>query len=91
MQTPSPGIHFSADRSIIKVGMCVVFTWEVEEAKEVYFYTEDEQWPDKGVAAKDSRQVCQRESKTYYLRAVKLDDTVEVREIRIPVEAMPGL
>lgn len=72
--------------------MCVVFTWEVEdEAKGIYFYTEDEQWLDKGVAAKDSRQVCQKESKTYYLRVVKLDDTVEVREIRIPVEAMPGL
>jgi hypothetical protein len=71
--------------------MCVVFTWEVEEAKEVYFYAEDEQWPDKSAPTKDSRQVCQRESKTYYLRVVKLDDTVEVREIRIPVEAMPGL
>jgi hypothetical protein len=31
------------------------------------------------------------ETTVYYLRVVRFDDTIEIREIKIPVEAMPGL
>jgi len=91
MPTLSPDIKFSADRSYIKVGMCIVFTWKVENSREVYFYTEEEPWQDKAVATTDSRQVCQKETTTYYLRVVKTDGAIEVRKIRIPVEPLPGL
>lgn len=84
-------IEFHADRSIIKVGMCVNFTWEVEEAKAVYFYAEGEPWPDNRVPGKETRQVCLKETTTYFLRVAKPDDTIEIKRIRIPVEAMPGL
>jgi len=39
-QTPSPGIGFSADRTRIKAGERVVFTWKVENVKAVYFYAQ---------------------------------------------------
>lgn len=88
---PTPDIHFSADRSNIKVGMCVVFTWEVENSKSVYFYAEGERWKDNVVSPHDSREECRKASTMYYLRVVGFDDTVETREIHIPVEPMPGL
>jgi hypothetical protein len=88
---PSPGIKFSSNRSYIKVGMCVVFTWEVENAKKVYFYVEEEPWEINAVSVKDSREECRTETTTYYLRVLRPDNTIEIREIRIPVEPMPGL
>jgi plastocyanin len=88
---PIPDIQFSADRSYIKVGMCVVFTWEVENGKAVYFYAEGEPWEDKLVSSSDSREECRTESTMYYLRVVGFDDAVEIRKIHIPVEPMPGL
>jgi hypothetical protein len=88
---PTPGIQFGADRSYIKVGMCVVFTWKVENSKAVYFYAEGELGEDKLVLPSDSREECRQESTMYYLRVISLDDTVEIRQIHIPVEPMPGL
>ena len=93
--TPTPiptlDIQFRADRSYIKVGMCVVFSWHVENSKAVYFYTEGELGEDKVVSPRDSREECRKESTMYYLRVISLDDTMEIREIHIPVEPMPGL
>jgi len=71
--------------------MCVVFTWEVENSKGVYFYAAGESWEDKMVSPSDRREECRKESAMYYLRVISLDDTVEIREIHIPVEPMPGL
>lgn len=88
---PTPDIQFSADRSYIKVGMCVVFTWEVGNSKTVYFYAEGEPWEDRMVSSSGNREECRQESTMYYLRVVGLNDTVEIREIHVPVEPMPGL
>jgi hypothetical protein len=71
--------------------MCVVFTWDVENSKAVYFYAEGESWEDKLVSPSNSREECRKESTMYYLRVVGLDGAVEIREIHIPVEPMPGL
>ena len=90
-QPDSIGIVFKADRSYIKVGMCVNFTWEVNGAKAVYFYDGNEAWQDKAVTPSDTRKVCQQKNTTYYLRVIMPDDTLEIRQIKIPVEAMPGL
>lgn len=88
---PRSDIHFSADRSYIKVGMCVVFTWNVKNSKAVYFYAEGEPWEDRMVSPHDSREECRKESTMYYLRVVGFNDAVQIREIHIPVESMPGL
>jgi polar amino acid transport system substrate-binding protein len=88
-QTPVPGVQFTVDRTQIKAGECVLFTWSVQNVKEVYFYAEGEAWQDHGVAGQGSSQECPPVTTTYYLRVVYPDNTVDVREITIYVEAAP--
>jgi polar amino acid transport system substrate-binding protein len=85
-QTPSPGITFSVDRTNIKEGECVTFTWDVENVKEVYFYPDDEPWQENGVPGQGTSKQCPGSTTTYNLRVVKRDGTVETRQITIYVE-----
>lgn len=87
--TGAPDVSFAVDRTQINQGECLVFTWKVTHVKEVYFYQEGERWQDKGVGGEDSRQVCPPASITYYLRVVKPDDTIDLRQIAIAVEPAP--
>jgi polar amino acid transport system substrate-binding protein len=89
-QTPAPGIDFRVDRTNIKQGECVVFSWKVENVREVYFYAQGEQWQDKGVAGEGSQTVCPTTTTIYELRVVKTDGSVEVRQIVIYVEPVVG-
>jgi polar amino acid transport system substrate-binding protein len=88
-QTPVPGITFTVDRTNIKQGECVIFSWKVENVKEVYFYKEGDPWKDNGVAGEGKQQECPPVTTTYYLRVVKLDNSVELRQITIYVEGQP--
>ncbi len=88
-QTPVPGIEFTVDRTQIKEGECVTFSWNVENVKEVYFYAEGQNWWDHGVAGKGSQTECPPVTATYYLRVVQRDNSVEVRQIAIYVESAP--
>ena len=85
-QTPVAGISFSVDRTSIKQGECVTFSWNVQNVKEVYFYAEGERWPDHGVAGQASQRECPPVNITYYLRVVQWDNTVDTRQITIYVE-----
>jgi ABC-type amino acid transport substrate-binding protein/heat shock protein HslJ len=85
-QTPAPGISFTVDRTNIKAGECIVFSWKAENVKEVYFYTEGERWQDHGVAGEGRQQECPPVTTTYLLRVVKSDNSVQVRQIAIYVE-----
>ena len=88
-QTPVPGIIFTADRTNIKSGECVVFGWKVENVREVYFYAEGERWQDNGVVGEGQQRECPPYTTTYYLRVVKGDGSVDTRQITINVEAAP--
>jgi ABC-type amino acid transport substrate-binding protein len=85
-QTPVAGISFTVDRTNIKQGECVTFSWRADNVKAVYFYHEGENWPDHGVAGEGRQQECPPFNLTYYLRVVKLDDSVDIRQITIYVE-----
>lgn len=87
-QTPSTGISFNAEPTHIVAGEKVVFTWNVTGAKAVYFYAEGERWEDNGVVGQGSEDVYPSFTMTYFLRVVRLDDSVEVRDIRIEVESV---
>lgn len=89
-QTPAPGIDFRVDRTNIKAGECVVFSWDVENVREVYFYAQGEKWQEKGVTGQESRTVCPAVTTTYELRVVKRDGAVEIRQIAIYVEPVVG-
>jgi ABC-type amino acid transport substrate-binding protein/heat shock protein HslJ len=85
-QTPAPGISFSVDRTDIRAGECLVFSWRVDNVKAAYFYAQGERWQDSGVAGEERRQECPPVTTNYYLRVVEPDDAVEVRQIGIYVE-----
>lgn len=88
-QTPSPGISFSVDRTQIRQGECVTFSWSVQNVQAVYFYGDGERWQDNGVPGQGRQQECPATTTTYYLRVVKLDNSVEERQITIYVEPAP--
>jgi hypothetical protein len=85
-QTPSPDITFNVDRTQIKEGECVTFSWNVQNVQEVYFYPDGEPWQDNGVTGEGSSKQCPNRTTTYNLRVVKPDGTVETRQITIYVE-----
>ncbi len=89
-QTPSPNINFTVDRTSIKSGECVNFSWNVNNVNAVYFYRDGQNWENNGVAGQGSRQECPGQTTTYYLRVVKQDNSVETRQIRIDVQAAPN-
>ena len=86
-QTPSPNINFTVDRTSIKRGECVTFSWDVSNVREVYFYAEGQDWSKNGVSGQGSRQECPSQTTTYYLRVVNQSGSVETRQITIQVQA----
>jgi hypothetical protein len=82
---PNANINFSADRTTINQGERVIFNWDVTGVKAVYFYEQGSRWEDNGVAGQGGREVWPQRTTVYELRVVKLDDGVEVRQIRIDV------
>lgn len=78
--TDVPGqIQFSADRTTISPGECATLTWNVQNARAVYYQG---QW----VNQTGSRQECPTQpTNVYRLRVVKPDGTEETREVTINV------
>jgi hypothetical protein len=83
-------INFSVDRNTIRSGECVTFHWKVEGVKAVYFYRDGERWKDHGVTGEERRQECPAQTTTYCLRVVKRNDSVDIRQITIQVQAGVG-
>ncbi len=89
-QTPSPNINFTVDRAQITAGECVNFSWNVTNAKATYFYQQGQAWQSYPVAPVSNSQECPPVQTTYELRVVKMDDSVEVRQIVIYVNPLTG-
>lgn len=95
-QTPSPGITFTVDRTDIRQGECVIFTWNVANVKAVYYYVDGQDYRQHGVAGDVgnnavSSQQCPAQTTTYDLRVEKNDGTTEIRQIRINVQPNSAL
>lgn len=88
-QTPAPGIAFNADRTFIRAGESVRFSWKVENVQAVYFYVQGGPWQPYGVTGEGSQEVWPSQTTTYELRVEKRDGSAEVRAIRVDVEAAP--
>ncbi len=71
-------IDFWADQREINRGDCTTLHWEVQGVQSVYLN-------DSGVVGVGSQQVCPKESKTYKLKVVLMDGSVDTRDIRIRV------
>lgn len=89
-QTPAPGIDFAVDRTNIRQGECVTFSWQTENVREVYFYAQGQNWQEYPEAGEGSRRECPIVNTTYELRVVKQDGAVEVRQTTIFVEPVAG-
>lgn len=85
-QTPVAGIAFTVDRIHIRAGECVNFQWKVENVKAVYFYMDGGFWGDSPATGEETRRECPPVTKTFNLRVVLRNDSVEVRQITINVE-----
>ncbi|MCB0245336.1 MAG: transporter substrate-binding domain-containing protein, partial [Anaerolineae bacterium] len=85
---PSRGtfIDFRAGRTNIRQGECVDIGWNVQNASAVYFYREGTNWQDNPAIGQEKRNVCPQFTTKYYLRVVRPDGGVEMREIVINVQ-----
>jgi cystine transport system substrate-binding protein len=89
--SPSPTAEppvgsFTANPIHIAPGECTLFTWNVEDVREVYFYARGEDWEDWPTTGQESRQVCPVATVTYELRVVNSDGRTERRSITILVD-----
>jgi hypothetical protein len=92
--TPVPNITFTVNTTNIQQGQCVTFYWNVSNVREVYFYSQGQNWQDHGVAGQGSRQECPQQTTTYYLRVVNQDGSVTTSQITInvtPVTNAPNI
>ena len=86
-QPPSPSINFSADRSNITAGDRVIFTWNVQNAKQVYFYAQGDllaQGQQQSISGR--AEVYPNYTTIYELHIIKQDNQEEVRQILITVQ-----
>jgi hypothetical protein len=84
-QTPSADIQFTAQPSTIDQGQCSTLAWQTQNVKAVYVYPRGESWQNFGVPGAGTRQVCPNTTTTYEMRVVKLDDSVEIRQVTVVV------
>ena len=84
-QTPTTDITFTANPTSIRAGERVVFSWSVRNARAVYFYEQGRNWENNGVIGQASAERFPQQTTTFELRVVRLDGSVEVRQIRIDV------
>jgi hypothetical protein len=88
------GIQFGANPTTINAGECSVLTWNTENVQAVYLYEQGEPWQANGVSGGGSRTICPATTTTYELRVVRLDGSVEIRQVTvyvIPVVDAPSI
>ncbi len=87
---PTSDIFFTADRAQVSPGERVVFTWQVQNARAVYFYANGEDPTSRSVAFGGQAQVFPQSTTTYNLRVDKFNNTTEIRQIVITVTSGGG-
>ena len=89
-QTPNPSINFSVDRTQIREGECVTFTWNVTGASAVYFYKQGASWQSNPVPPSGTQSDCPSSTTTYELLVVWPNGSQEIRQITVNVEESPN-
>lgn len=85
-QTPSPTISFTVDRTSIREGECVTFSWNVQNIQAVWFYPDGTDFNSSPTTGVNSSVQCPRTTTTYNLRVLNTNGAVEIRQITIFVE-----
>lgn len=84
--TVGPGIWLRANPDIIQPGDITTISWEVKDAREVFFYPYGQEWNAHPVSSKGDYADSPTKSSTYELRVVRGDDSVEIYRVRVTVE-----
>jgi Ig-like domain from next to BRCA1 gene len=84
-------IQFNASITEVAPYDRVVISWEVRQAKKVYFYTTGQAYEFNQVPLKGARVYFPANDTAYNLRVVSLNNTVESRKIEVIVEPPRGL
>jgi hypothetical protein len=86
-QTPSPYIDFSADPTNINAGERVVFTWNVQNARQIYFYAQGDLLAQSQPQSFIGRvEVYPNYTTIYELHVINMSNKEEVRQIQITVQ-----
>ncbi|CUS04480.2 protein of unknown function [Candidatus Promineifilum breve] len=88
--TTSPTIAFTVDRTSIRAGECVTFTWQVSDGGTVFFAAQGQNWQQNQVAPSAGQGECPQSTTTYELRVVDAGGAAVVRSIRIDVQPAPN-
>lgn len=87
-ETGAPSINsFTVNRSQIRAGECVTFSWDVRNVTAVYFFPQGVPNDANPVPAQASRTECPPTTTNYFLRVVNPDGSVQTRQITIFVTA----
>lgn len=82
---PSANISFSVDRTAIRAGECVRFSWQTTQAESVQFYAQGQLPEQNNVAPSGERMECPPVTMLYNLRVVTVGGPTDIRSIRIDV------
>jgi heat shock protein HslJ len=69
----------------ITAGQCVVFSWNVQNVKAVYFYAQGQNPQEHGVAGQGSQTECPPQTTIYYLQVVFTDGSTQTQAIQVNV------
>jgi hypothetical protein len=90
-KTIKPNVQFEASSTQVVPYSRVVLSWEVIQAKKVYFFTTGQSWVPNQVALRGNRIYYPSKDMAYNLRVVNLNNTVESFKIEVEVEPPSGL
>jgi len=89
--TPNPNVQFEASSTQVAPYEKLVLSWEVKQAKVVYFYSTGHAWMSNQVPLKGVRVFYPTMSADYNLRVVNENNTVESYKIEVEIEPPLGL
>jgi hypothetical protein len=88
-EQPGDEIYFVARPEWLdKGGKAALITWDVRQARQVYFYEYGQAWNEHPVQPTGNTYVFPYATTSYYLRVVKWDQSVETRKVVVHVEPL---
>jgi len=87
--TPAPNVAFTADPTTITAGQSVLFRWDTQSAKYVYFYHDGQKWSEHPVEDDGKATEYPPYTMNYNLHVVHKDGSIVDRTILITVNPAP--
>ena len=82
--------QFAVDRAEIQPGETVTLFWRVGEVKATYLHAENQPWQEHAVAPLGELEVCPGNTTVFCLRAIRHDNSPEIKRLTIVVNGQPA-